>query len=154
MLVPRRHDSGLILAEHGSNEHSVRSQLRALDPDLILTVETNERHRCFEYVVVKTRGDQEAVEICRWRDHAGRPLPLSSGILEHVNRLRADARTPYGDPAEHNERLTEQIRRAMEDASIDAAREIENRRGRIPAFHRSRQLYLTRARARSRGETV
>jgi hypothetical protein len=61
---------------------------------------------------------QPALSVCTWADEYGRPLPLSSGILELVRKLRPENRYQRVDADEHNRRLVETRKRDF-DADID-----------------------------------
>ena len=151
MPVTRQTPSGLVVAEEAADERSVQAQLRRLDRSLVLTRETHPAGG-LEYVVVKTFAD-DALVLCRWRDEVtGAALPLSSGLVDKVDRARRDSRAPQVDVVDWNARLADRVRAEMDEAAADAARATERRSGRLPLFHRSRGLYLSRARARARGE--
>lgn len=152
-MFERHTATGLVVAEHASDERSVQAELRRLDPSLRLTRELHPSGR-IEYVIVKTFTDDAAV-LCHWRDEVtGMPLPLSHSIVDKVRRLDPNTRAPQVDAAAHNAALQDRVARDFAEASADLAREQEARSGRLPAIHRSRGLYLARQKARNRGEQV
>ena len=150
----RHSATGLLVAENAADERSVRRELQRLDPTLVLTQEMHPSKR-LEYVVVKTFTDGSALTLTRWRDDVtGQPLPLSHGLVEKVKRMDPNTRAPQLDTARHNAELQDRIEQRMLEAAEEVARERELAKGRSPVFHRSRGLYLARARARARGESA
>ena len=140
--------SGLVVAEDAADERAIQAALQDHDRDLRLSRESHPAGG-IEYVVVFTRGDQAAIVVCRWRDEVtGQALPLSHGLVAKVKTLDLNSRAVRLDAFAHNDALIEQVEREMSEAAEDIARDIERRHGRLPVFHPSRALQLSRSRAR------
>lgn len=143
---------GLIVCEHAADERSVRAQLREFDDRLILSQEVDREHGCYVYVVVRRWSDShDAAVVCDWRDEHGRPLPLSSRLVDKVKNLHVGSRAPQVDVLAHNDSLRQQAKDEFEAVSEDMLNDAIRRRGRISAFHRSPGLARTRARLRDQG---
>lgn len=142
------------MAEHSRDEVSLQHALREIDDRYVLQKHPANVAGGFVFkVFCVVSEDQEAVCILTWADDHGRPLPLSSGLIEEVKRWRPEARARRGpDADERNRRLKqrrEQERREALAAVTDEHRaQIE--RGRVtvgmstrprkPAWQRNRHL--------------
>lgn len=102
-LITRRHETGLVLAEQSADEASLGRALRQIDDRLAL------QFRPPYYVVVCQVSDHYAPVIATWMDLHGRPLPLSSGLLEKVQAARIGARNQPLSVDEHNARRLAEI---------------------------------------------
>lgn len=119
-VVTRHTGSGLVLAEYASDEAAVMRALKQIDgrfslwpPDAVSP---------YYRVVCHVSDWQDARVICTWMDENGRPLPLSSGILAEVDRLRLDARNKPVDADTANEQRRERLdneKRARGEAIMD-----------------------------------
>ena len=107
-LTTRRHESGLVLAEEVQGEPELRRALREFDDRLVLQL------RPPYYVVVCVVNDHYAPVIATWMDLQGRPLPLSSGLLEKVQQARFGARNQPLSVDEHNARRQAEIEKDRE----------------------------------------
>lgn len=95
-LVRRTLESGLVLAEHAQDEVGLTRALRQIDDRLSL------QFRPPYYVVVCQVNDNYAPVIATWMDIHGKPLPLSSGLLEKVQAAHVGARNKPLSVDEHN----------------------------------------------------
>lgn len=143
---------GLLVAEHAADERSVQAQLKEFDDRLILSQEVDRDHGCLVYVVVRRWSDSHDVaSVCEWRDDQGRPLPLSSRLVDKVKNLHVGSRAPQPDALAHNDRVRQQAKDEFDAVTDDMLRDAINRRGRLAVFHRSPGLARTRARLRDQG---
>jgi hypothetical protein len=122
-LIYHANKSGLVLAEQAGDESGLQRALKDLDPDLILTWEVDERYQTRVWKVLAWAGDDRpAVHILDWREHGtGRPLPLTSRILDAVNEQRKDRPGGYDASVaadEANARLVAERRREF-DSAVD-----------------------------------
>lgn len=102
-LVRRATKSGLIVAEQSADEAALGRALRQIDDRLAL------QFRPPYYVVVCQVNDHHAPVVATWMDIHGKPLPLSSGLVEKVRMWRLDARNKPMGVDEHNERRLAEI---------------------------------------------
>lgn len=146
--------SGLVVAEESADEAGLQRALEQLDSRLILTREVDRRHGCFVWNVhVNWATDRPATHVLRYEDERGRPLPLSSGLLERVReRLAADPDS-HVEADRRNDKLTDEVARLIEEASSEAAR-LAARFGHpihSACFHRGVHLRRGTARGTRRG---
>ena len=156
-FVHRPAASGLIVAEESADEAAMAQALKALDRDLILVKERDEKYEAWVWKVFVWAGDDRpAVPVMDWREHGlGRPLPLTSGIVDAVDAQRRDRRGGYDALAESdaaNERLRESRRKDFDDgiAAVEDDFRAQLERGRkqvsmapdtkIPYHQRNRRL--------------
>lgn len=150
--------SGLLLAEESAAPRQIRDALKRIDPDLILGQEVDQAWSCFVWKVLLRRGDRPAEWLLDWRedlnDPLSRPRPLSSALLDEVWALRRESRRPSPkDPLQANDEMVERGDEEAEEETIGISREVQKRRRTLSPVHRSRGLYLSRARARREGKT-
>lgn len=153
-LVTRETGTGLVVAEHSVDEARLSHALREIDDRYVLQKHPGNVPGGYVYkVFCVVSEDQEAVCILTWADDHGRPLPLSSGLIEEVKRWRPEARSRRGPDADERNRQLEQ-RREQERREALAAITDEHRpqieRGRVtvgmstrlcrPAWQRNRHL--------------
>jgi hypothetical protein len=116
-LVSRTHDSGLLLVEQSQEEAALRRDLKRLDDRLRLL---QPAHVCpgtptgYWRVVRVVSDDRPAAPVLTWMDALGEPLPLTSGILDEVNRHRKDGRNFGPNADERNAALEDAVRRERE----------------------------------------
>jgi hypothetical protein len=143
---------GLIVCEEAADETSVQRQLRDFDDRLILSKEVDQEHGCYVYVVVRRwSNERDAAIICEWRDETGRPLPLSSRLVDKAKNLHVGSRAPQADPVAFNDAVKEANRKEADDVFDSLLHDALRRNGRLPIFHRSMGLARTRARLRDQG---
>src|SRR5262245_52405327 len=147
--------SGLLLAEESAAPRQIREALKKIDPDLILGQEVDQAWSCFLWRVLLRRSDRPAEWLLDWRedltDPRSRPRPLSHALLDEVVALRRGSRRPYKDPFEATEEAIAKADEDEEEDAIDTARAAAKRAQTLSPIHRSRALYLSRARARREG---
>lgn len=127
-LTYRSHETGLVLAEHAEDERAVAAALKRLDSRLVL-----QKHRRDDapggwvWKVVCVVSDTYAPIVFTWTDEQGRALPLSSALVDEVQRHTLGARNRGPDADEHNRRLI-----------AEKARDDEREREAIKDDHRAR----------------
>lgn len=125
-LIHREH-GGLIVSEHSMDARSIQAALKQLDDKLILL--PPDAYRGPYWKVYRDVSDwQEAVCIYTWMDDYGDPLPLSSGLVNEVDKLRKDARNKGLDADDLNA-LREQ--RLAEDRAERGQQIIEEHRAKV-----------------------
>lgn len=115
-LHHRATESGLVVAEEVIGEPALKRALTQIDSRLSL------QFRPPYYVVVCRVNDDYAPVVATWMDLQGRPLPLSSGLVEKVNMWRLDARNKPETVEEHNARRQSEIVKDTE-RSLEALRD-------------------------------
>lgn len=153
MLV-RETRSGLLLAEETTAPREIREALKRIDPDLILGQEVDQRWDCYVWRILLRRGDRPAVWLFDWRegdDPRSRPKPLSFALVDEVVAYRRDSRRAAADPLDANDELTAKTDREAEEEALAIGREAFKRSHTLSPIHRSRGLYLSRAKARGEG---
>lgn len=154
MLITER-AGGLLLAEEAAAPKQIREALKRVDPELVLGVAVDPRYETAVWKVLLRVGyDRPAVWLFDWRDERGRPLPLTSRIVDEAAERRLDSRRPHPDPVAENDRMLERAAEEARETYTDDARAGLKRSRTSPALHRSQSLRLARARARARGESV
>jgi hypothetical protein len=148
--------SGLLLAEETAAPSQIREALKRIDPDLILGQDVDQAWSCFVWKLLLRRGDQPAVWLTDWREdmHDGhsRPRPLSFGIVEEAWALRKGSRRPHvEDVLKANDELIAKADEYDAEEAIALGRETVKRSRTLSPVHRSRGLYLSRAKARREG---
>jgi hypothetical protein len=108
-LVTRQTESGLVLAEQAADGAGLRRALKDIDRNLVLWPPDAMSPY---WRVLERRGDDRPAEtILTWMGMDATPLPLSSGILDEVQRLRKDARNRGLTVEERNAQLEAAVRR-------------------------------------------
>lgn len=107
-LHSRATESGLVVTEEVVGEAALKRALHQIDPQLSL------QFRAPYYVVVCMVNDHYAPVVATWMDLDGRPLPLSSGLLEKVQMWRLGARNAPESVDEFNARRQQEIEKDME----------------------------------------
>jgi hypothetical protein len=129
-LVTRQTESGLVLAEQAADGAGLRRALKDIDRNLVLWPPDAMSPY---WRVLERRGDDRPAEtILTWMGMDAAPLPLSSGILDEVQRLRKDAR---------NRGLTVEERNAQLEAAV-----AKERRDGMDALADEYRPYLERER--------
>lgn len=145
--------SGLVVAEESADEAGLQRALNRIDHPaarrLVLTREVDRKHDCWVWLVhVVVSDDRPAVYVCRWDDERGRPLPLSSGLVERVREQLARDGDPAAMVDAANAAHVAAVDRQIDEASSEAARLVARfgAAGHSALFHRG--VHLRRARAR------
>lgn len=105
MQVYRTHESGLVVAEQAMDEARLQRALKEFDRRLVL------QWRPPYYVVVCAMSDQYAPVVATWMDLSGKPLPLSSGLVEKVKAWHVGARNRPETVDEYNARVGAELER-------------------------------------------
>lgn len=115
-LTSRTHH-GLTVVEHAADEHQIQRQLKEINDRLILW--PPDATSAYYRVVFRVSDDKPVRDVCAWMDDYGNPLPLSSGLIDKVNRMRLDAPNKGLSVDEHNDRHRARMRAEM-DARLEA----------------------------------
>jgi hypothetical protein len=112
-LVTRQTESGLVLAEQAADGAGLRRALKEIDRNLVLWPPDAMSPY---WRVLERRGDDHPAEtILTWMGANAEPLPLSSGILDEVQRLRKDARDRGLTVDERNAQLEAAVAKERRD---------------------------------------
>lgn len=112
-LITRSTAGGLVVAEHAQDEKAVARALRQIDERF--TLWPPDAMSPYYRVYCRVSDWQESVCVCTWMDEQGQPLPLSSGLLNEVDRLRLDARNKEIDADTFNRLRSERIAKEKAD---------------------------------------
>lgn len=134
-LAYRRDESGLVLAEEAMDEVRLSRALKEIDDRYVLQKERSNAPGGWTYRVLRIwSAEHPPVPVLIWEDEHGNPLPLTSGILDLVQKhhlgLRGNA--AYVSEDEHNRRHVERMERRLAD-EIEAIR--EEHMGRLTGRH-------------------
>ena len=144
MPVVRPH-RGLYVVEDSLDATAIGRELAAVDDRLFLSWDVEQGRQLWR--VLYDRGDLPPVAIADWRDDRGRPLPLSSGLLELVKSLR-----PRGGPdleassranAAARERQLRDFDEAVDEIAADIGPRISDKRSAV--LHRGPHLRRARS---------
>jgi hypothetical protein len=139
-MIYSRTDSGLVLAEHGSDEAAVARELLRHDPDLRLERAIHPDTQTHFWKVLRYVGSERPLEfICDWLDADRNPLPLSMRLLDRVKMHDRNSPMATLDEdtanARHRERLAKEHAARMQDIADD--HRSRARRNRAPMFHKT-----------------
>lgn len=154
-LVERTLDSGLIVAQDVGGDHaSLERELRRRDPELSLQGWPSQTHDCIVWKVVRYAGpDRPPDTVCVWMSERGEPYPLSSGLLDMVDRLDRNTRARYrGEDDLNAER--ERERRKQLDRDNEGIHENTTFKHGRPVLPRSQSLRISRDKQRAKGKKV
>lgn len=108
MSLIQRERGGLTVLERSMDAQAIQRALKALDDALILLPPDDYRGPYWK-VYQHVSDWQDAVCVYTHMDEAGNPLPLSSGLVNEVDRLRKDGRNKGLDADQHNAQRELQI---------------------------------------------
>jgi hypothetical protein len=151
-LIERTLDTGLIVQEYGMDYASIERALKRRDPLLSLQGWPSQAHGCLIWKVVRDAGSERPPDtVCVWQSDRGEPYPLSSGILDMVDRLDKNTRHEHVSEDELNAR---RAREAAKQADRDREALIDDHlfKHGIPVLPRSQSLRMARDKRRARGE--
>jgi len=146
-----RHVGGLVLAEDSMDVAALERDLRRRDPLLALQGWPSLEHGCIVWRVVRDAGLGRPPEtVCVWQSERGEPYPLSSGLLELVDRLDRNSRVVYAseDSIEQQRRLARDRQVARDNEALAA--DWNPKHGR-PVLPRSQSLRMARDKQRAKG---
>jgi len=153
-LVERTLDSGLALQEYGQDHASLERELRRRDPLLSLQGWPSVTHGCILWKVVRYAGpDRPPDTVCVWQGERGEPFPLSSGILDLVDRLDRNSRHGHVSEDEINAARDRELERQVERDREALTDDWVFKHGR-PVLPRSQSLRMARDKQRARGRKV
>jgi hypothetical protein len=116
LLTAEHRASGLIVARDSMDEASVQRALKRLDRRFCLQKHPRDGvEGGWVYKVICFVSDAYAPVVLTWMDEHGRPLPLSSSIVDEMQKHMLGARNKGLSADEHNARLTERKRREADD---------------------------------------
>ena len=151
-MIHRTLESGLLLAEHGTDGVALERELRKRDPLLSLQGWPSAEHLCIVWRVVRDAGSERDPEtVCVWQSESGEPYPLSSGLLELVDRLDRNTRHVHRDEDELERQRRAEVARQQERDDEALADDWTPKHGR-PVLPRSQALRMSRDKRRARGE--
>lgn len=116
-----QHSSGLVLAVEGMDEEAASRALKRLDRRLVLQKHPAAVEGGWVYKVVCVVSDNHAPVVLTWMDEHGRPLPLSSAIVDRMQAQYVGARNKEPDEDEHNARVRQELekdRASLADAVV------------------------------------
>lgn len=153
-LAFSRSDSGLILAQQSMDAAAIERALKRKDPDLELQGWPDQEQDTIVWKVVRAVPDRPPETICVWQSDRGEIYPLSSGILDMVDRLDKNTRSVYLDEDTLNTQKAEREKKATDQATDDLIADWEgrDRTGRIHVFPRSPAFAAARRRGRKKGQ--
>jgi hypothetical protein len=156
----QRSDSGLVLPITGADEASVITELKKIDPDLILFVPGMEIsgepavNRWGWRVYRKRGGDQPPEFVCAWMDKWGNlHNELSHGLVDEVRRLDKNTRGRQLDEVVREELRRQEFERDQEARGEGIADNWVRKHG-TPVLPRSQSLRMSRDKRRAQGEKV
>src|SRR5215831_14902672 len=110
---------------------SLERELRKRDPLLSLQGWPSLEHRCILWRVVRDAGpDRPPETVAVWQSERGEPYPLSSGLLDLVDRLDRNARGSYASEDELEWARQHKIARQLERDNEALADDWNPRHGR------------------------
>lgn len=153
-LVERTLDSGLIVSEHGDDGAAIERDLKKRDPDLSLQGWPSQTHGRMLWKVVRYAGpDRPPDTVCVWQSDRGEPFPLSSGILDMVDRLDKNTRSVYLDGDTRNAALRAE-RAKQDERDAEGIRDNTTFKHGRPVLPRSQSLRMSRDKQRAKGKKV
>lgn len=102
MLVHEQRSSGLVVAREGLDETRVSRALKQLNPDFALHFRRDDDELVNVYKVVHVPSGKV---VFTWMDEFGRPLPLSSALVDEFQRHMLGSRNPVESADDYNARL-------------------------------------------------
>jgi len=152
-VIHRALESGLVLAEHGMDTSSLERELRRRDPLLSLQGWADPEYGRIRWRVVRETPEGGFETVVCWPE-SGEPYPLSSGILDLLDRHdRNNSRRDYRDEDELELERQAEVARQRERDNEALADDWQFKHGR-PVLPRSQALRMSRDRRRARGEKV
>jgi len=147
--VERQTRSGLVLAETGADGAAIERELKKRDPLLSLQGVLSRQYGRILWRVLREAGADGPETICFWQpEEGGEPYPLSSALLDLVDRLDRNSRGVYAGADELDARRRAELARQIERDNEALADDWNPKHGR-PVLPRSRSLQM----ARAKGET-
>lgn len=145
---------GITVASNATDEATVRRELKKIDDRYMLDCVPVDGGMCWT-VLCRIGSDLPPWVVTNWLGDDGTPLPLSSGLVEKVKRLRVDGRGDYIDPEIANEKLRAKNAADFDELIDDAVRYRQRHRGQWRYFFggsRIDPLAVRAARMKARGD--
>jgi hypothetical protein len=147
-----RRAGDLLVAELGMDGTGLERELRKRDPLLSLQGWPSATHGCILWRVVREAGpDRPPETVVVWQSESGEPYPLSSGLLDLVDRLDRNTRHRHADEDELERARRKERDKQLERDNEALADDWNFRHGR-PVLPRSQSLRMARDKRRGRGE--
>lgn len=131
---------------------AIEVELRSYDRRLFLELQIDLEQKPVWTVQMHVAGDKPPELVFEWRTDAGEPLPISHGIVERVRYLMHQGGVTVEEIIKRNQRVREQAAAEASEQYREIGREFHRRRNTSFLIPRSHQLYLSRSKARNRGE--
>ena len=152
MSYVERRTGDLLVAELGMDGGALERELRRRDPLLSLQGWPSATHGCILWRVVRESGpDRPPETVAVWQSESGEPYPLSSGLLDLVDRLDRNSRHRHVDDDEFERRRVAARDRQVERDNEALRNDWNPRHGR-PVLPRSQSLRMARDKRRAKGE--
>jgi hypothetical protein len=147
-----RRTGDLLVAELGMDGGALERELRRRDPLLSLQGWPSATHGCILWRVVRESGpDRPPETVAVWQSESGEPYPLSSGLLDLVDRLDRNSRHRHAGEDEL-ERQRQVSRDRQVERENEALRDDWNPKHGRPLLPRSQSLRMARDKRRAKGE--
>jgi len=151
-MIQRSLSNGLVTCELGLDGAAVERELKRRDPLLTLQGWPSVDHGCIVWRVVRYAGiDRDPETVCVWQSERGEPYPLSSGLLDLVDRLDRNKRGLHASEDEREQARKLEFQRQQERDNEALADDWNPKHGR-PVLPRSQSLRMARDRRRAKGE--
>lgn len=150
-LVERTLESGLVLATDAMDSAALERALKKRDPLLGLQGWPSEIHGTILWKVVRQSPGRAPETVCVWQSDRGEPYPLSSALLDLVDKLDRNTRSSYGTVEERNEQRRAEFARQEANDNEAIIDDTTFKHGR-PLIPRSQSLRMSRDKRRNRGE--
>lgn len=141
---------GLLVAESTADSTRVRRALKRLDSRLALVRDFDREHQAIVYTVRYQDGSSPSVFVCDWRDHTGRPKPLSMSLVDKVRSQEDRAEELFAAAEKANDKLRADQARDTDELFNEVARYVGPSGNDVHSACFPRGIYLRRARARAR----
>ena len=157
-LIHSRRDSGLIVAEYGTDGAAVRRALKQYDQALELLppgVDTSDgADRRHWRVYARVSNDRPMVFVTAWATDAGDPLPLSMRLLDKVKEQDRNTRSRYLDADRRNQEHRDRLAAHSRAEGEALVQEHLRFKGKTFPAPRSVRLRMTRDKQRAAGRKV
>jgi len=150
-VIHRHLESGLVVAEHGMDSISLERELSKRDPLLSLQGWPDPEYGRIRWRVVRETPEGGFETVVCWPE-SGEPYPLSSGILDLLDRHdRNNTRRDYKDEDELERERRAAVTRQQERDDEALVDDWTPKHGR-PVLHRGQSLRMARDKRRAKGE--
>src|SRR4051812_9036931 len=119
---------------------AIQRALKQKDALLELQGWPSDTFDCLIWKVVRRYNEGPPETVCVWQSDRGQPYPLSSGILDMVDKLDRNTATQNTTEDELNRQVKEKADAKLDDEAETVKQEALKRAKRSPAFHRGVHL--------------